>query len=232
VTRGAAGPGHAPRPRRPGRPPGSADTRGRIVAAARAAFGERGYDGATIRDIAARAGVDTALIHHYFGTKQRLFVAAMEMPADFATVVPRLTDGPPDHLGERLARFVLELWDRPEMRPLLLGIVRSASTDPVAAAMLRRLLTEGPIVALTASLDRPEATLRASLAGSQLIGLLFARFVVGVEPLRSIDVETLVALVGPSIQRFLAGDLAPDPTADPATAGRGAPGAAAARASR
>jgi AcrR family transcriptional regulator len=194
------------RPRRPGRRPGAGDTRGRILDAARAAFGERGFDGATIRDIAARAGVDPALVHHYFGTKQRLFVAAMEMPVDFATVVPALLMGPQDRLGERFVAFVLELWERPDVRSLLQGVVRSAATDPVAAEMLRRLLAEGPLLALAGALDRPDAAVRASLAGSQLIGLAFARLVVGVEPLASMDRDAVARAVGPSIQRYLTGD--------------------------
>ena len=193
---------------RPGRRRGAADTRGRILEAARALFGERGYEGATVRAVAARAGVDAALVHHYYGTKQQLFLAAMEIPVDFATVVPSLVAGPPEEVGHRFARFVLGLWDRPELRPLLLGLVRSAATDPVAAGMLRRLLTEGPMLALVTALERPDAELRASLAGSQLIGVLMARYVVGVEPLASLDAESLVATVGPTIQRYLAGDLA------------------------
>jgi AcrR family transcriptional regulator len=198
---GRSGPG------RPGRRPGTDDTRGRILDAAREAFGERGFDGATIRDVAARAGVDAALVHHYFGSKQRLFVAATEMPVDFATAVPRLLDGPPDRLGERFVRFILELWEQPRIRPLLLGLIRSATTDPVARAMLRQLLEEGPLLALTAAIDRPDARLRASLAGSQLVGLMLARFVVGVEPLASVDRETVVHVMGPTLQRYLVGDL-------------------------
>jgi AcrR family transcriptional regulator len=195
------------RPRRPGRRPGTGDTRGRILDAARAAFGDRGFDGATIRDIAARAGVDAALVHHYFGTKQQLFVAAMEMPVDVATAVPALLAGPEDRLGERFVAFVLALRERPKVRPLLQGVVRSASTDAVAAAMLRRLLAEGPLLALATALDRPDAAVRAALAGSQLIGLAFARLVVGVEPLASMERGAVARAVGPSIQRFLTGDL-------------------------
>jgi AcrR family transcriptional regulator len=190
-----------------GRRPGSGDTRGDILAAARAAFGERGFEGATIRDIAARAGVDPALVHHYFGSKQQLFVAAMEFPIDLRTMVPRLVDGPADELGERFVRLVLELWETPALRPLLLGVMGSAPTDPVAAAMLRQTLVEGPILALTLSIDRPHAALRATLAGSQMIGLALARYVVGVEPLASASPDALARSVGPTIQRYLAGDV-------------------------
>ncbi len=199
---GAARPG-----RRSGRRPGAPDTRGRILDSAREAFAEHGFDGATIRDLAARAGVDAALVHHYFGSKQQLFVAATEIPVDFAVAVPRLLEGPPDLLGERFVRFILELWDGPQIRPLLLGLIRSATTDPVARAMLRELLEEGPLLALASAIDRPDARLRASLAGSQFIGLMLARFVVGVEPLASLDRERLVRAVGPTIQRYLDGDL-------------------------
>lgn len=190
-----------------GRPRESADTRGRILEAARASFGERGFDGATVRDVAARAGVDPALVHHYFGHKQQLFVAAMDMPVDFAVAVPQLLQGPEAEIGERFVGYILDLWDRPEIRPLLMGLVRSATTDPVAAAMMRRLLEEGPLLAIASALDRPDARLRASLAGSQFVGLLLARFVVGVEPLASAERETVVRTVGPTIQRYLVGDV-------------------------
>ncbi len=192
---------------RTGRRPGGEDTRGRILEAARGAFGERGYDGATVRDVAARAGVDPALVHHYFGTKQRLFVAASEFPVDVAEVVPRLLAGGRAGLGERFVRFVVGLWDSPEVRPLLLGVVRSATTDEVAAGMMRRLLAEGPFLALATAIDRPDATTRATLAGSQLIGIVMARYIVGVEPLASMSADAIAAAVGPTIDRYLFGDL-------------------------
>jgi AcrR family transcriptional regulator len=195
---------------RSGRRPGSGDTRAAILEAARTCFGERGFEGATIRAVAGRAGVDPALVHHYFGSKQQLFVSAMEFPIDFATMVPRLLNGPTDEVGERFVRFVLELWEMPTVRPLLLGVLRSATTDLVAAAMLRQILVEGPILALAVSIDRPHASLRATLAGSQLIGLALARYVVGVEPLASASPDTLARAVGPTIQRYLAGHVAID----------------------
>ena len=93
------------------------------------------------------------------------------------------------------------------MRPLLMGVIRSATTDPVAAGMLRRILAEGPLLALARAIDRPDAALRASLAGSQLVGLMMARYVVGVEPLASAPRELVVRAIGPTIQRYLTGDL-------------------------
>lgn len=205
---------------RSGRRPGASDTKERILAAARTAFAEAGFDGATIRVIAARAGVDPALVHHYFGSKQRLFVAAMELPVDPAAVAPTLLTGDPAGVGHRIVRFVLGLWDDPATRPVMLGIVRSAASDPVAAGMLRAILAEGPFAAIIRAvmteepyasvvgpLGRADAELRATLVGSQLVGLLMARAVVAVEPLASTPAEVIVAAVGPTIQRYLVGDL-------------------------
>jgi AcrR family transcriptional regulator len=194
--------------RRTGRRPGSADTRGRILDAARHAFGERGFEGTSVRQVAGDAGVDPALVHHYFGSKQRLFVAAMAFPVDPAAVIPAVVaGGPPERVGERFAAFVIGLWDRPEVRPLVTGVVRSAATDPIAAEMARRLLTEGPLLALAAAIDRPDAALRATLAGAQLMGVIMARYVVRIEPLASMPSDALAALIGPAIQGYLAGEL-------------------------
>jgi AcrR family transcriptional regulator len=192
---------------RSGRRPGSADTRGRILAAARASFGERGFEGATIRDVAARAGVDPALVHHYFGSKQQLFVAAMEFPPGILAAIPELLAGPRGDLGERIVRFVLDLWDRPHVTPLLTGLLRSATTDAVAAAMLRRLLAEGPFLAVATALDRPDAARRAALVGTQLIGMAMARYVIVVEPFASASPDELAVVVGPTLQRYLTADL-------------------------
>jgi AcrR family transcriptional regulator len=178
-----------------------------ILAAARASFSERGFERATMRDIAARAGVDSALVHHYFGTKQQLFLAAMEFPVDFATIVPALLAGPADQLGERFIRFFLGLWEAPTSQPLLLGVLRSAMTDPVAAAMLRPLVSEGPVLALAGAIDRPDAALRAELIGSHLLGLAVVRYVVGAEPLASASPDDLARAVGPTIERYLTGEL-------------------------
>jgi AcrR family transcriptional regulator len=202
MSRGAAGD-------RAARRPGGEETRARILASARVAFGDRGYDGATIRGIAAGAGVDPALVHHYFGPKQRLFVATMEagFPVDFEAAVVSVLDGPADAIGVRLVRYVLELWEAPAMRAIILGLVRSAASDAVAAEMLRGVLSEGPFLALARAIDRPDARLRATLVGTQLVGLAMARYVVAVEPIATADVDALAWAIGPSIQRYLAGDL-------------------------
>lgn len=198
----------APATRR-GRRPGTGDTRGRVLAAARETFAERGFDGATVRDVAARAGVDPALVHHYFGSKQRLFVAAMEFPVDLSVIFPAIAAGPRELLGERIVAAFVTLWDQPEVLPTLLGIARSATTDPVAAEMFRGVLVQGPLQALGALLDTPDAQTRVALVGSQLIGLAMGRYVARLEPLASLPPEALAVLVGPTLTRYLLGDLGP-----------------------
>jgi AcrR family transcriptional regulator len=213
VSDGSAAPGPTPG-RRTGRRPGSVDTRGRILVAAREAFADRGFEGTTVREVATRAGVDAALVHHYFGSKQRLFVAAMEFPVDVAQVFASLATGPRDALGERMVRTIVEIWDRPTVRPLILGIARSATTDPTAAAMFRGVLVDGPLRAISRVLDAPDADLRATLVGTQLVGLAMARYVVRLEPVASMDPATLATLIGPTLTRYLTDDLGPAPPAD------------------
>jgi len=201
---------------RRGRRPGGEDTRERILGAARTTFGEQGFERATMRAIAGRAGVDPALIHHYFGTKQQLFLAAMEVPVDFTAVIPSVFAGPRAELGQRFVRFFLGLWDSGPARPLLVGVLRSAMTDPVAATMLRRIVTEGPVLALAKAIDRPDARFRAELIGSQLLGLAVVRYVVAAEPIASASPDEIARAVGPTIERYLDADLGPPRSDRPA----------------
>ena len=197
----------APASTRRGRRPGPGDTRGRILAAAREAFAERGFDGTTVREVAGRAEVDPALVHHYFGSKQRLFVAAMQFPVGLDAIFPAIAAGPREQLGARIVQAFVTLWDRPEVQPTLLGIARSATTDPVAAEMFRGVLVDGPLRALGALLDVPDAQTRAALVGSQLIGLAMGRYVARLEPIASLPADALARLVGPTLTRYLLGDL-------------------------
>jgi AcrR family transcriptional regulator len=191
---------------RRGRPPGESRTRDRILASARRRFGQRGFEGTSVRAIAADAGVDPALIHHYYGTKHALYLAATELPFDPGAPQRLLAPGI-EGLGERLVAFALDIWDRPEFAPVIAGIVRSAAADPAAAARLREIVIRQVLTPLAAAIGRPDAELRATLAGSQMIGLAFARLIVRVEPLASADRERIVRAVGPTIQRYLTGDL-------------------------
>jgi AcrR family transcriptional regulator len=160
-----------------------------------------------VRQVAARAGVDPALVHHYFGTKQRLFVAAMEFPVEIAAVFSAAAVGPPELVGERVVRAFVAIWDQPEVVTVAMGVLRSAATDPAAAAMLREFLTAGPLDALARALQVSDGRLRATLVGTQLVGLLLVRYVVRIEPIASLDADSLAGLIGPTITRYLVGDL-------------------------
>jgi AcrR family transcriptional regulator len=192
---------------RTGRRPGASGTRDRIADAARRLFAEQGFDRTSIRAVAAEAGVDPALVHHYFGTKQRLFVEAVDFPIDAVRAIESLAVDDVDHVGERLVRFALQLWDDPLVLPRLLGVLRSAVTDPEAAKLLGVLFTRQGPVQLLHAIDADQPDLRAELVGTQLVGLAVARHVLRVEPLASADHETIVAAVGPTMQRYLTGDL-------------------------
>jgi AcrR family transcriptional regulator len=196
------GMGQADRPRRPGRRPGGPDTRGEILAAARDEFGERAYDGASMRGIAARAGVDPALIHHYFGTKERLFLDAMDIPFAPSEVAATIVSGPIEGIGERAVRMFLTIWSDPVKRAPFLALLRSAMTSEIAAALLRQFVRRTILQRVVGQLDIPDRELRAETALSQLIGLALVRYVVKVEPLASVSDDELVALVGPVIQRY------------------------------
>ncbi|HEY9408256.1 MAG TPA: TetR family transcriptional regulator [Jiangellaceae bacterium] len=190
--------------RRSGRRPGGPDTRGEILTAARVEFGERGYDGATMRAIGARAGVDPALVHHYFGAKEQLFLAAMEIPFDPATTIAATALGPAEDLGERVARVFLQIWADPVRRAPLLALIRSAMTHEAAATLLRQFVSRVLLPRVAGVLEgAPDRELRAEAMISHLVGVAMLRFVVKVEPIASVSEDELVALVAPVIQRYV-----------------------------
>jgi AcrR family transcriptional regulator len=196
---------------RTGRRRGRPDTREAILDAARAAFAERGFDAASIRTIAAAAGVDPALVHHYFGTKERLFLATVDAPVDPADLVASVVPGDPDAMGERLVRLFVTVWGDPRSGPKIIAIVRSALAHDWSARMLREFVASHVLRRVIAATDVPpaEAPMRATLVASQMVGLGLARYVLRIEPLAGADPETVVALVGPTVQRYLTGPLHP-----------------------
>lgn len=211
---------------RTGRPAGSPPNREAILTAAREQFAARGYEGATIRGIAAVAGVDPALVHHYYGSKEDLFAAAMKLPASPREVLVSALEGDLDHLGERLVRRFLELWssETEGLGGAITGMLRAATTREEAARMVREFLTREALGRIADALDVPQPHLRAALAGTQLIGLALGRFVLRVEPIASIDDETLVGCYAPTLQRYLTGPLPGDDSPDrPAPGGRSGP---------
>jgi AcrR family transcriptional regulator len=205
-----------------GRRAGDSGTREAILAAARRRFADNGYDGATIRGIAADAGVDPALVHHFHGTKERLFAAAMELPvvpSELLTSVlaaehRRLGDEFAGHLGEIVVRTVLTVWEVEDARASFLGMLRSASTNEQAARTLREFVTSTILAALSQAVgpdggepDPVQRRYRASLAASQIVGLGFTRYVLKLGPVTSASPADLIAAIGPTIQRYLTADL-------------------------
>lgn len=201
---------------RSGRRAGVSGTREAILDAARNQFAEHGYDGATIRSIAGAAGVDPALVHHFHGTKEKLFVAAMELPVVPGEVLAQLSGVDPDELGEALVRAVLGIWERDEVRSFAVGLLRSALNNEAAATMLREFVTTTLLARIAGVVGGgADAGLRAALAGSQVIGLAVARYVVRIEPLASASIDELAAGYGPALQHYLTGNLGAASTAHP-----------------
>ncbi|WP_244931226.1 TetR family transcriptional regulator [Nocardioides sp. W7] len=191
---------------RRGRRPGAPDTRAAILAAARARFAAQGYAGTSVRGVAADAGVDAALVHHYFGTKDDLFVAALELRVDPRVAVLPVIEGGVEGAGERLMRLFVSVWDDEEARLPLLVLIRGIA-DPERQNLVRDgfvRMVLGPVGAGLA-LDEPER--RTALVASQLVGLVMLRYVLAVEPLASTPAETLVATYAPVLQGYLSGPL-------------------------
>ena len=193
---------------RTGRRPGPVRTKEKILTAARSHFGRAGYERATLRRIAAMAGVDAALIPHYFGSKEGVFLAAVEFPVDPAEFIPRLLAPGLEGLGERLVLFFLETWDSPAGASLL-GLIRSVVSNDLAADLLREFVTREVLGRLAVAIELDQPRLRASLVATQLVGLAMLRYVVKVEALKSAGREELARWMGPSIQRYLTDPVLP-----------------------
>ena len=190
-----------------GRRPGPTETPAAIRAAATRQFAELGFDRATIRSIASEAGVDPALVIHHFGSKQRLFIEAVQLPFPPEELIAQLAGGPRSQVGERTVRFILSVLADDEARARWTGLIRSAVTEPEAARVFREILSTRIFRPLAEALGTDEAPLRASLAGSQIVGVVMARHIVLIEPLASIEEERVIEALAPTIQRYLCGPL-------------------------
>lgn len=186
---------------RTGRRPGTGGTREEILVAARTHFGQIGYEGATIRGIAAAAQVDPKLVLHYFESKEGVFRAAVDFPVDPAASIAGLLKPGLDGLGARLVRFFVETWESPAGSPLL-ALIRSVVASESAASLIREFVSREILARLAEALELDQPQLRASLAASQLIGLAMLRYVVKVEPLASASPGTVAAWIGPTLQRY------------------------------
>ncbi|HEV3362226.1 MAG TPA: TetR family transcriptional regulator [Pseudonocardiaceae bacterium] len=195
-----------PATRSRGRRGAGADTKAALLDAAKAVFAELGYDNATVRMIAARADVDPAMVNHWFGGKQRLFAAAvLELPVNPFDLLDGLMDGPDEELGERMVRLFLTIWDTDGGR--MPALVRSITQQEAAANAIRDLFVNHIVEPLVRRLGSDQSALRATLCGSQMVGLGMMRYVLKFEPLASTDREALVAAVAPNLQRYLTGSL-------------------------
>jgi AcrR family transcriptional regulator len=188
-----------------GRRPGGTDTRGAIVLEARRQFGGHGYGETTLRSVAAGAGVDPRLVLHYFGSKRGLFKEAVELPIDPLVIVGTVLPGDGDEIGMRAARLLLAVLREPDQRLVIMGLLRAAVTDPEAADLIREILTERMLVPIARGIGADQPELRASLAASQVVGLVVARHVVGFEPLASASDAQLAAALAPVLTHYLRG---------------------------
>lgn len=195
--------------RRRGRPPGTSDAKERILSAAREIFHDAGYAAATVRAIAQRAKVDPALIYHYFGAKQAVFVAAMRLPFAPEDLIEQVLGSDDDAVlvGERLAQTFLHIWDdTPTVQPLM-TLLKSAVTHERSAAMLREFMVTVIIQTVIERLGSDQPALRATLVASQLVGLAMTRYILKLPPLATVDADTVVAAIAPTLTRYLTGEL-------------------------
>lgn len=193
--------------RRTGRRPGSSGTREAIAAAAREQFATVGFDRATIRSIALRAGVDPALVMHFYGNKRQLFVSVLDLPVNLGRQLPAVLEGDRASVGARLADFVAGVLGDPATVERVEAMVRAAASEPRAAEVLRELITTHMMTPIAENLDMDDAALRANLVGSTVAGMVMARRIIGVEPLASLETEDLAAVLAPVLQHYLVGPL-------------------------
>ncbi|MFB7800642.1 TetR family transcriptional regulator [Isoptericola sp. NPDC056134] len=192
---------------RRGRRPAGQDTREVVLAGARDEFLERGYEAASVRSVARRAGVDPGTVRHWFGDKTRLFTASLGLAdVDPATLVRAAAQGPVDGLGERLVRAVVELWDADGGATVRL-VIPAVMTDPGLRGLLPQFLGAEILGPIVRRLDVADARLRTALVASQVAGVLMTRFLVPIDPLATLPPARVAALVGPTVQRYLTGDL-------------------------
>jgi AcrR family transcriptional regulator len=193
--------------RRPGRPPGPSDTRERIRDSARELFARNGFDKTSIRAVAAAAGVDPALVHHYYGTKHQLFAAAVHIPIDPMVVLGQLRETPIDELGYKIPTILLSLWDS-ELGSGFIAELRSALAGN-EVGLFRSFLQEVIAVEIGSRVNNPPGTgaIRVQFVASQLVGVVMARYILELDPFKSLPVEQIAETIAPNLQHYLTGDL-------------------------
>jgi AcrR family transcriptional regulator len=190
---------------RAGRRPGGPDTRGEILRAARKSFADKGFTATSIRGVAREAGVDAALVHHYFDSKDELFIEAMAIPVDPRQIAARILDGPREQLGRRIATVFLGVWESADGQQRMKAVFRSVVTSDEVARIMREGITQMIIAPVSRALDVPDAHLRVTLVATHLIGVALARYLVELEPVASTDLATLIDRLAPVLQHHLTG---------------------------
>jgi AcrR family transcriptional regulator len=197
----------SPSRKRPGRPPGSSDTRDQILVNARELFARNGIGSTSIRSIAAASGVDAALVHHYFGTKEQLFAAAVHIPIDPMQVIGPMRTVPIEDLGLTLPSLLLPLWDS-ELGSGFIATLRSLLTgDDVG--LVRSFLQDVITVEVGSRVDDPPGSgpIRVQFVASQLIGIVMARYILELEPFKSLPIQQIAETIAPNLQHYLTGEL-------------------------
>jgi len=198
--------------RRPGRPSGSSNTRELILANARDLFARNGIGNTSIRTVAAAAGVDSALVHHYFGTKEKLFAAAVHIPIDPMDVIRPLRNVPVEELGHKLPSMLLPLWDS-DIGAGFIAALRSIVAGS-EVNLFRTFIQDVIAVEVGSRVDNPPGTgaVRIQFVASQLVGVVMARYILELEPFASLPAQQIADTIAPNLQRYLTGDLPEVPT--------------------
>lgn len=199
-------------PKRPiGRRPGREDTRQALVDAARVLFVEKGYDGASVRAIAGAAGVDAAMVNHWFGGKEGLFQAVMDLPLNPAEHTGELLAGAEvEGLPERIVEVFLSVWEGPDTGPAMIALLRRVLGDPQQVALLRDYVSGSvlaPVAALLATRHPDDAQLRLSLVASHLLGTMTARHILQLEPLAGLPRDRFARVLQATITHLVSDDL-------------------------
>jgi AcrR family transcriptional regulator len=192
-----------PARRTPGRRPGGPDTRGEIVRAARESFADKGFAATSIRAVARQAGVDAALVHHYFDSKDELFIEAMALPLDPRQVAAAILNGSREDLGRRIVTVFLGVWESDDGQQRMKAMLRSVVTSDEVARIMREGMTKMILEPVSQFIEVPDAKLRVALIASHLIGVALTRYLVELEPVASAGLETLVDRIAPAIQQYV-----------------------------
>jgi AcrR family transcriptional regulator len=179
----------------------------RITAAARASFAQNGWAGTTLRGVAREVGVDPALVHYYFSSKEELLDASTRPPQEWLDSIARTNSVPIRDRGEAMVRNVIWGWEQPQIRETLSSILTTAAHEPRTREKLRAFVTASLLPAIADRIEGEERSVRAALIATQVLGLVMMRWVWEIEPLASLPDDELVALVAPTIQRYLTGRL-------------------------